>query len=118
MNQFVTVDSLKIYINRLFFFRKGPNLIKQLKKSLSKSGSFSRDSQPKLAVVRRNSRDDDSVSVERNNDSSSFGSRTCIILFRDFINSRTAIAGAIIGLLLVFDSKRSIGFLSVFFYRK
>ena len=32
------------------------------------------------------------------------------------INSRTAIAGAIIGLLLVFyDSKRSIGFLKVFF---
>ena len=34
-----------------------------------------------------------------------------------FINSRAAIAGAIIGLLLVFyDSKRSIGFLKVFFY--
>ena len=34
-------------------------------------------------------------------------------------NSRTAIAGAIIGLLLVFYvSKRSIGFLKVFFYRK
>ncbi|XP_075255572.1 uncharacterized protein LOC142348197 isoform X14 [Convolutriloba macropyga] len=59
---------------------KGPNLIKQLKKSLSKSGSFSRDSQPKLAVVRRNSRDDDSVSVERNNDSSSFGSRESSML--------------------------------------
>ncbi|XP_063728006.1 protein Daple-like isoform X3 [Symsagittifera roscoffensis] len=59
--------------------KKGPNLIKQLKKSLSKSGSFSRDSQPKLAVTstaRRNSRDDDSVSAERNNDSSSFGSRS------------------------------------------
>ena len=37
-----------------------------------------------------------------------------------FINSRTAIAGDIIGLLLVFyDSKRSIDFLKVFlFYRK
>ena len=36
-----------------------------------------------------------------------------------YFNSRTAIAGAIIGLLLVFyDSKRSIGFLKVFFYRK
>ena len=49
-----------------------------------------------------------------------------------FVNSRTAIAGAIIGLLLVFlqfkefelywgavffyDSKRSIGFLKVFFF--
>ena len=37
----------------------------------------------------------------------------------NIFNSRTAIAGAIIGLLLVFyDSKRSIGFLKVFFYRK
>ena len=36
-----------------------------------------------------------------------------------FINSREAIADAIIGLLLVFyDSKRSIGFLQVFFNRK
>ena len=31
-----------------------------------------------------------------------------------FFNSRTAIAGAIIGLLFCYDSKRSIGFLSVF----
>ena len=35
------------------------------------------------------------------------------------VNSRTAIAGAIIGLLLVFyDSKKSIGFLSVFRTRR
>ena len=41
------------------------------------------------------------------------------INFEIFFNSRTLIAGAIIGLLLVFyDSKRSIGFLSVFFLQE
>ena len=47
--------------------------------------------------------------------------RWCSLIFALFfvINSRTVIAGAIIGLLLVFyDSKRSIGFLSVFFLQE
>ena len=48
-----------------------------------------------------------------------FWSRAAILIACHalFFNSRTAIAGAIIGLLLVFyDSKRSIGFLKVFFF--
>ena len=85
--------------------------------------------------------------MQINNSSRFVSSRALVILlvflqmlFRadnwlnSFFNSRTAIAGAIIGLLFVFynsknlncigalsffyDSKRSIGFLSVFFYRK